>query len=102
MRPRPFRFNKTVCLDLKYLKDAAQKNHVALAAVDAGTCWHAACLLRNRTPEHVAKKLLALWFAPYGAPELLVVDHGGELEGAFIAMCEECAIDARVAGAHAP
>ena len=85
MRPRPFCFYRTMCLDLKSLKEATPKNHVALSAVDASTCWHAACLLRNRTPEHAAKKLLALGFAPYGAPELLIVDQGGEFEGAFIA-----------------
>ena len=76
--------------------------HVALSAVDAGACWHAARLLRYRAPAHAAKKLLALWFAPYGAPELLIVDQGGEFEGAFIAMCVAYSIDARVAGAHAP
>ena len=30
------------------------------------------------------------------------MDQRGEFEGAFIAMCEEYSIDARVAGAHAP
>ena len=39
---------------------------------------------------------------PLGAPELLIVDQGGEFEGAFIAMCKEYSIDTRVAGAHAP
>ena len=101
VRTRPFGFNKTVCLDLKYLKDGAGKNHVALSAVDAGTSWHAACVLKNRTPVHVVKKLLAIWFAPYGAPEMLVVDPGGEFEGAFIGMCAEYGIDTRVVGAHA-
>jgi hypothetical protein len=101
VRTRPFGFNKTVCLDLKYLKDGAGKNHVALSAVDAGTSWHAACVLKNRTPVNVVRKLLALWFAPYGAPEMLVLDQGGEFEGAFIGMREEYGIDTRVVGAHA-
>ena len=64
MRTRPFGFNKVVCLDLKYLKDAAGKNHVALSAVDSGTSWHAACLVKTRKSDHVAKKLVAIWFAP--------------------------------------
>ena len=97
VRPRPFGFNKVVRLDLQYLKDATQKNHVALSTVDDGTGWHTTCLLKNNTPEHVAKKLLALWLASYGGPELLVVDQSGEFEGAFIAMCEEYSIDARAA-----
>ncbi len=97
VRTRPFGFNKVVCLDLKYLKDAAGKNHVALSIVDSGTSWHAACLVKTRKSDHVAKKLLATWFAPYGAPELLVVDQDGEF-----AMCEEYGIDTRVVGAHAP
>ena len=56
----------------------------------------------SRPSPAAAKKLLALWFAPYGAPELLVVDQGGEFEGAFIGLCAEYSIDTRVAGAHAP
>jgi hypothetical protein len=101
-RTRPFGFNKAIAMDLKYLKDGAHQNHVALSVVDGGTSWHAACLLKNRRPEHVVKKLLALWFAPYGVPEIVIVDQGGEFEGAFIAMCEEYAIDTRAVGAHAP
>ncbi len=53
-------------------------------------------------PEHASKKLLVTWIAPYGAPELLVVDQGAEFEGAFIGMCEEYGIDTRVVGARAP
>ncbi len=101
-RTRPSGFNKVVCLDLKYLKDAAGQNRVALSAVDGGTSWHAACLLKCRKPEQVSKKLLATRFAPCGAPELRVVDQGGEFEGAFIGVCEEYGIDTRVVGAHAP
>ncbi len=37
----------------------------------------------------MVKKLLAIWFAPYGAPEMLVVDQCEEFEGAFIGMSEE-------------
>ncbi|MFM7984158.1 MAG: hypothetical protein ACKPKO_33015, partial [Candidatus Fonsibacter sp.] len=99
---RPFGFNKVIAMDLKYLKDAAGKNHVALSVVDGGTSWHAACLLKTRKPEHVVRKLLALWVAPYGVPEIIVVDQGGEFDGAFIAMCEEYVVDTRVVGAHAP
>ena len=89
-------------MDLKYLKDAAGKNHVALSIVDSGTSWHAAFLVKTRKSDHVTKKLVATWFAPYGAPEAPVVDQGGELEGVFIAMFEEYGIDTRVVGAHAP
>lgn len=52
-RLRPFGFNKTVVMDLKSLKDADKKNHVASSMFDAGTSWHVAILLENRKPKHV-------------------------------------------------
>ncbi len=58
-------------------------------------------MLKQRTPEHVAKKLLAMWLALYGASELPVADHGDEFEGAFIGTCEEHGVDVRVVGARA-
>jgi len=101
-RGRPFGFGKVVCMDLKYLNDAERAHHVALSMVDAGTSWHCASLLKNRKPEHVARKVVEVWIMHYGTPEVFVVDQGGEFEAAFIEMCEEHGIDTRVIGAHAP
>ena len=101
-QPRPFGFGKCVCCDLKYLHDADRVHHVALSMVDAGTSWHCAILLKNRRPEHVSQKVLEAWIVHYGAPEMFVVDQGGEFQAAFVQLCEEHGIDSRVVGSHAP
>ena len=101
-RPRPFGFNKVVCLDLKYLKDHKQNHFVALSMVDAGTAYHIAVLVKNRTPRHIVRRLMDAWIMHYGVPEVFVVDQGGEFEAEFISMCEEYNIDTKVAGSHAP
>ena len=88
-------------MDLKYLNDAERALHVALSMVDAGTSWHCATLLKNRKPEHVARKVVEVWIMHYGTPEMFVIDQGGELEAAFTEMCEEHGIDTRVVGSHA-
>ena len=73
-------------MDLKFLKDAAGTNYVVLSMVDAGTSWHQAIFLKNRSPKHVATKIVDLWITHYGAPEQLIHDQGGEFEGA----CQTC------------
>jgi hypothetical protein len=78
---RPFAFNHTVCIDLKYLKMFNGKRVVALSIIDAGTGWHAAILLKTRRSDHVARKFFSCWVAHYGVPEHLVCDQGGEFLG---------------------
>ena len=86
-RLRPSGCNKTVVMDLKYLKDADKKNHVALSMVDAGTSWHMAILLKNRKPKHVIGKVTSEWIAHYRVPNDVVIEQGGEFEAHFIATC---------------
>ena len=49
-RTRPFGFNESVGMDVKYLKDKAGKQLEVLSMVDFGTSWHAATILKNRNP----------------------------------------------------
>ena len=46
-RLRPYKFNHTVAVDLKYLKDSIGKQRVALHAVCCGTGFQAACMLKT-------------------------------------------------------
>ena len=82
-RIRPYGFNVSVSMDLKYLKDAQEQHHVALSLVDAGTSWHAGALVKNRTPKHVVSKIMETWIMHYGVPKEFVVDQGGEFEAEF-------------------
>ena len=97
---RPYKFNKTITVDLKYLKDSKGNNHIALHAVDVGTGLQCATLVRNKASDHVVDKLLEMWVSHYGVPELIICDLGGEFEGARNEMCEKHGIDSRVAGSH--
>ena len=81
-------FAKEVHLDLKYMHDAANKLHVALSLVDGGTSFHAACLLRNRKADYVARKFLRRWCSMYGTPATVYVDQGGEFDEAFVGWLE--------------
>ena len=92
---------RSVCVDLKYLKTTDRRRCVALSAVDAGTGFHAASLLKTRRTDHVARKFFMTWVSHYGVPEKIICDQGGEFMGVFIDMCENLGIDTKVTGAHA-
>ena len=100
-RLRPFGFNMSIGLDVKYLKDAAHKQFVALSIVDYGTSWHMASFLKNRTPKHVAKVFFKDWIAHYGVPDEIVIDQGGEFQGYLNSFMEQYGIDSRAVGANA-
>jgi hypothetical protein len=98
VRTRPSGFHKVVRLDRKYVRDGAARNlgPLLLLTVEAGISWHAARILKDGTPLPVAKGLLAL------APDMLVGDQGGELEGVCNGMCGEYGSGTCVVGAHVP
>ena len=76
-RTRPFGFNQSLGMDIKYLKDVDGKQLVVLSMVDFGTSWHDAALWKNRNPKHVAKMFFKEWIAHYGVPNEAIVDQGG-------------------------
>jgi hypothetical protein len=98
---RPFGFNRTVYLDLKFYKNCKKQKFVAMSVVCAGTSWQLVTLLKTRQASYVAKKFVKHWVASFGAPDLVVHDQGGEFGAVFSEMFEEYNISSRVAGAHA-
>ncbi|CAK9081299.1 unnamed protein product [Durusdinium trenchii] len=98
---RPYGFNKTLHIDVKYLWDARGKRYAALSILDLGTCKHDAHMIKTRRSDYVASKFLRKWIQPYGSPELIVHDQGGEFEGAFVGLLEQFSISSKVTGAHA-
>ena len=98
---RPFGFNKTLHMDVKYLWDCRGKKYAALSVLDLGTCKHDAHLIKTRRSDYVASKFLRKWIQPYGCPELIVHDQGGEFEGAFVNVLEQFSISSKVTAAHA-
>ena len=78
--PRPVGFGKEVHIDLKYVKDAEDNNFVVLSAVDTGSSYHVAALVKTRDSRYVAQKFLKMWVRHYGIPDCVVHDQGGEFE----------------------
>ena len=73
---RPYGFNVTVSLDLKFTKDVKGKAHGALSVVCAGTTFHGAYLIRTKHPRYVSRKIVRRWIAPFGVPLRIVHDQG--------------------------
>ncbi|CAE7368424.1 RE2, partial [Symbiodinium sp. KB8] len=99
---RAVSFGLAVHLDLKFEHDFKGETFVCLSMVDEATTYHAARLLRNRTPEHVARKFVNGWVGIYGVPQRVTLDQGGEFEEAFVGVLEAHSIHSRVAGSHSP
>ncbi|CAE7249975.1 TY1B-ER1, partial [Symbiodinium sp. KB8] len=99
---RAVSFGLSVHLDLKFQQDYKGEVYVCLSMVDEATTYHAARLLRNRSPEHVARKFINGWVGLYGVPQRVTLDQGGEFEAAFTGMLESHAIYSKVAGSHSP
>ena len=97
---RPTTFGTEVHVDLKYLHDVEGHLHVALSAIDAGTSFHMAVLLRNRNAEHVARKMARHWCSLHGIPQAMVLDQGGEFDGMFVGWMESHGIHSKVSGAR--
>eukprot|EP00435_Cladocopium_sp_Y103_P016026 s641_g4.t1 len=99
---RPYGFNHTLHVDLKYLWDCREKKYVCMSVLCLGTGLHQAQLLKTRRSDYVASKFLKHWIQPFGAPRKLVHDQGGEFEAAFVGLMEQFSINTTVTGAHAP
>jgi hypothetical protein len=76
---RPVAFNSVVHLDLKYQKDHGGEIYVALSMLDGATAFHAARVLRNRTPAHVAQRFFTAWISLFGMATTVVLDHSRTL-----------------------
>ena len=48
---RPYAFNHTIYIDIKFVQDATKTTYAALSIVDAGTAFHRAVLLRTKHPD---------------------------------------------------
>ena len=97
---RPVSFGKELHCDLKYIHDHSNKLFVALSVVDAATSYHMAVLLRSRAAAHVARKFHRHWCSLYGCPEDVILDQGGEFDGAFVAWLEAHGIHSKLSGAR--
>ena len=98
---RPYGFNKRVHIDIKFVHDSRERKYAMLSVIDLGTVYHAACLLKTRRSDYVASKFHRLWVGPFGPPEHVTHDQGGEFELAFHELMESMAVPTTVTGSHA-
>eukprot|EP00959_Pyramimonas_sp_CCMP1952_P288078 6024341-Pyramimonas_sp.AAC.1 len=56
--------------------------------IDHGTSFQQCALLSDDTAKSVWAAFLRWWVRPFGVPEVLVCDGGGEFEGIFARGCE--------------
>ena len=99
---RPFGFNKTIHIDLKFMGDVANHTYAALSLVRTGTAYHKAVLLKTKTPRYVAKKILRHWISVFGAPQAAVHDQGPEFERDVVGLMEDMSISTEVTGVQSP
>ena len=98
---RPYSFNHSIYIDIKFVQDVAGTTHAALSIVDAGTAFHRGVLLRTKAPRYVARKIMRHWISLFGAPLRIIHDQGGEFEKDVVNMMEELSIEAEVTASHA-
>ena len=98
---RPYGFNRHIHIDIKFAHDVRGRKYCCMSILDLGTAFHQGAMLKTRRSDYCAKKFLMHWVQPYGAPERITHDQGGEWELSFIQLLENLAIPSTVTGAHA-
>lgn len=98
---RPYGFNRYHQVDLKYCRDCRGKKYVFMSMIDCGTGYHQATMLKTRRSEYCATKWHKHWVAPYGTPQKIWHDQGGEFERGFTALLEDLSVASTVTGSHA-
>ena len=75
---RPTRFNDTVGIDLKWVKDAIGENFFLLNILDLATGFNLGILLKNKISIAVAEAFKTYWLSWAGPPGRVVADQGKE------------------------
>eukprot|EP00971_Amphidinium_carterae_P005057 101259-Amphidinium_carterae.1 len=69
-------------VDLKFIRDVVGRTHILLNMLDTATRYSQLARLKERSASTVAKKTIASWVKPFGAPVLIKHDLGRESDGA--------------------
>ena len=82
-------FNEILGLDVFFIRDKADYQHLILSMVDQASTYHVMKVIPDKNSETVAAGMMELWVGVFGAPETLQVDQGKEFVGDF-AVASEC------------
>ena len=80
---RPTRFNDTVGIDLKWVKDSAGKRFHLLNILDLATSFNLGILLDDKSSKSVMEAFKVFWLSWAGPPGKAVADQGKESFGTF-------------------
>lgn len=99
---RPTRFGHIVGLDLKFLKDHRQEEHVLLNILDMATLYNILVRCDAKRPADILTQFKAYWIKWAGSPEKIVVDQGSEFGAAFLTYTGSTGIVQRLVPIEAP
>jgi len=106
--PKPYTFNHEVGIDVFEVKDAAGAFYDILNAVDFGTTYDQAWIVRHGDTHGVPSSKSCLqafdkgWVRWAGWPKLIACDRGTHNRGAFNQMCSMKSVPIRPAGLESP
>ena len=80
---RPTRFNDTIGIDLKWVKDAVGKNFFLLNILDLATGFNLCIILEDKSATAVSEAFKTYWLSWAGPPGRVVADQGKESFGVF-------------------
>ena len=72
---RPTRFNDTVGIDIKWVKDAKGDTYYLLNILDLATGFNIGVLMENKSSHSVAEAFKTYWLSWTGPPGRVVADH---------------------------
>ena len=81
-------FNQIVGLDLFWIRDSQDNQHVVLSTVDQASTYHVLKLIPEKSSSTVATGFAESWVTPFGSPHTIYVDQGKEFEGYFSVLSE--------------
>ena len=76
-------FNDSIGVDLFTLADYAGNQLIFLNVVDLASGFTMCGTVETRHPTVVFARLLQIWMTPFGAPQRVIFDGGGEFEREF-------------------
>ena len=81
-------FNQIVGLDLFWIRDSQDNQHVVLSVVDQASTYHVLRLIPEKSSSTVATAFAEAWVTPFGSPHVIYVDQGKEFDGCFSVLSE--------------
>ena len=101
-REKPREFNQLVAVDLKEVKDAEGEAHTFLNILDVATRYSVFVRVWSKDSQEVADTFCKAWVGPFGPPEQIIHDQGGELFRHFRELLMKLGVSINVTATESP